>query len=101
MPFIMGRVLDFDPKVSDLRLFKGSNIQEGDGKRMNDYINNIKSHLSDPTVKMVTGFINMGVPMIPFPRVEDCLGLEPKDSHMEIKDGQAIMAFDYNVKKSY
>jgi hypothetical protein len=38
--------------------------------------------------------------MVPFPRVESCLGLVSQDSHMEIVDGHAIIAFDYNVRRA-
>lgn len=41
-----------------------------------------------------------GFPMVPFPDVERCLGLKAKDSSMQIQDGYAILAFDYNVKPS-
>lgn len=38
-----------------------------------------------------------GMPIAPFPNVENCLGLTAKDSSMEFKDGYAILAFDYHV----
>ena len=41
-----------------------------------------------------------GIPIAPFPMVEHCLGLTAKDSSMEIKDGYAIMAFDYHVESA-
>jgi hypothetical protein len=44
-----------------------------------------------------TVFGKGGLPIAPFPNVEHCLGLTPKDSSMEIKDGQAVLAFDYHV----
>lgn len=40
---------------------------------------------------------NQGIPMVPFPDVSNCLGMNPKDSIMKIKEGYVIMAFDYNV----
>ena len=43
---------------------------------------------------------NQGLPMVPFPDVARCLGLTAKDSTMKIKEGYAIMAFDYSVKSS-
>ena len=57
--------------------------------------------MNEPSIKMITSFFNRGVPFVPFPIVERCLMLEPKESHMEIKEGYAIMAYDYTVKKSY
>ena len=41
------------------------------------------------------------MPVAPYPDIEDCLGVKPKDSHMTIKEGYAVMSFDYNVKKSH
>ena len=38
-----------------------------------------------------------GLPLAPFPAVESCLGLLPKDSSIELKDGYVILAFDYHV----
>lgn len=38
--------------------------------------------------------------MVPFPDVARCLGLTAKDSSMKIKEGYAIMAFDYSVASS-
>ena len=38
--------------------------------------------------------------MVPFPDVERCFGLYAKDSTMQIQDGFAIMAFDYDVKST-
>ena len=100
IPFILGRVLDFTPEVTELRMYKDGELDSEEGHQLNNLIMNIKNKLDEPAIKTITSFMNMGIPMIPFPKVEDCLGLTPSDSHMEIKDGQAIMAFDYSVKKS-
>jgi hypothetical protein len=43
---------------------------------------------------------NQGIPMVPFPDVAKCLGLAARDSTMKIKEGYAILAFDYNVQSS-
>lgn len=40
------------------------------------------------------------MPLAPFPSVESCLGLQAKDSSMEIKDGYMVVAFDYHVDTS-
>lgn len=40
------------------------------------------------------------MPLAPFPIIEACLGLSPKDSSMAIKDGYAVLAFDYSVEKA-
>ena len=69
---------------------------------MNDKIMNLKE-ISRNTfgLKMITEKIfSQGFPMVPFPDVERCLGLKPKDSTMRIQDGYAILPFDYKVKPS-
>ena len=38
--------------------------------------------------------------MVPFPDVARCLGLVARDSTMKIKEGYAVLAFDYNVQSS-
>jgi hypothetical protein len=38
--------------------------------------------------------------MVPFPDVAKCLGLVAKDSTMKIKEGYAILGFDYDIKAS-
>ena len=45
-------------------------------------------------------FYGHSFPFAAFPQVEKCLGLAPKDSQMTIKEGMAVMSFDYNVRKS-
>ena len=100
MPYITGRITDFSPEVSELRLYTNGKLDESEGHDLNNMIADIKNKLDEPSVQAITTFFNMGIPMVPFPKVEDCLGLIPKDSHMELKDGYAVMAFDYDVRKS-
>jgi hypothetical protein len=47
---------------------------------------------------MTNAILNQGIPLVPFPEVEDCLGLGSKDSSMEIVDGYAILAYDFDIK---
>lgn len=51
-----------------------------------------------PVVKQIieTTLFNI-VPLAPYPETEQCLGLRPADSEMAIKDGYAVLAFDYEV----
>ena len=42
-----------------------------------------------------------GIPLVPFPQIQKCLGLEPKDSSMEIREGYAILAYDFTVENSH
>lgn len=50
-------------------------------------------------MKLVIQFFNQGFPMVPFPRIESCLGLSPQDSDMQIVNGHAILAYDFKVNK--
>lgn len=45
-------------------------------------------------------FFGHTIPLAPFPTVEGCLGLNAKDSQMTIKEGLAIMSYDYKVSAS-
>ena len=47
---------------------------------------------------LVDTFYHSGMPLAPFPIIEHCLGLSAKDSSMAIKDGYAVLAFDYYVE---
>jgi len=40
------------------------------------------------------------IPIAPFPSVEGCLGLGPRDSQISITEGHAQMSFDYKVSAS-
>lgn len=99
-PFIYGRVVDFTPNVQELIILTDGSVDKSEGARLNDFIMNIKSKLDLPGVKMLTSFFNQGVPLVPFPVVQRCLGFQPKDSHMVIQEGYAVLAFDYGVAKS-
>lgn len=99
-PYIFGKVIDFTPRIEELNVWTNNELDDTAGNQLNYYIDNIKRKLDEPAVKMITSFFNNGLPMIPFPRVEGCLGLVPKDSHLEIKEGYAVLAFDYDVEKS-
>jgi len=56
--------------------------------------------LEDPKIKYVVDTFNRGIPVVAFPNIQRCLGMENKDAVMEIKDGYAIMGYDYDVTKS-
>lgn len=53
--------------------------------------------LLQPVIQLLYGHT---MPIAPFPTVEHCMGLNPRDSHMAIKEGYAVMAFDYKVLPS-
>ena len=83
-----------------MNVWTNGEVDDTAGNKLNYLIDNIRSKLDEPAIKMITGFFNNGAPLVPFPQVQRCLGLAPKGSHMEIKEGYAVLAFDYDVKRS-
>lgn len=102
-PMIFGIMKDFRPVVKELKVFnKHGDAMMDQADDLNDKIMNLNEiSRTDPKLKMVTDTIfSQGIPMVPFPEVSKCLGLNAKDSTMKIKEGYAILAFDYDVKSS-
>lgn len=103
VPMIFGIVKDFRPTVKELKVFdKKRKAKVDEANVLNEKIMNLKNLAKTNTVlKMVSEqMFGQGFPMIPFPEVERCLGLNAKDSSMRIEEGFAIMAFDYKVMPS-
>lgn len=65
----------------------------------NMIIKNIKDKAKEPMIKTLITFFNTGIPMVPFPEIETCLGLHPQDSDMEIVNGHAIISYDFKVHR--
>ena len=82
-------------------MFSNGQLDEEHARYINDKINNIKQTFEDPSLQMLRDFISMGIPLVPFPRVEECLGLKSRDSVMRIQEGYAIMGFDYDIEQSH
>ena len=101
VPWIVGKIQNFDPQVKDLKMYKDGNEVETTGRdHLNSKLQNFKRTIEDPKLKMLIDFLDNGIPLVPFPAVERCLGLSSKDSSMKILDGYAIMAYDFNVERS-
>ena len=103
IPLIFGILKDFRPNVKELKVFDSSGRQKFDEARdLNDKIMNMKDVTKkNKALKLISDRIfGQGFPMVPFPDVERCLGLQAKDSTMRIQDGYAVLAFDYKVKPS-
>ena len=108
MPTIFGKLLNFKPEVSELKVVKNYHeldevdkelSEEEEARQLLDKINQGISFINDnPTSKMIFDGFNTGIPMVPFPEVEGCLGLMPKDSSMKIQDGYAVLAYDFDVR---
>ena len=105
MPFVFGRIKDFIPTVKELKVFKGDEEMLDEAKVLNKKINEVRNKQkffeSNPLLKiaMETLFGNT-IPLFPYPDSEQCLGLLPEDSDMSIKEGYAVVSFDYNVEKA-
>lgn len=104
MPVIFGKLLNFTPKVSELIVVKDvddhfdTTTSEQESEKLLAKVNQGFDFLNEnPTFNTILEGINQGVPMVPFPTVEDCLGLRPKDSSMVIKEGYAILAYDFDI----
>ena len=99
MPNTFGKITDVNFHVSELNLFKNQVELSDKAHILNSLIQDGKDLYKN------SGFATLydsilgkgGIPLAPFPNVEACLGLTAKDSSMEIKDGYAVMAFDYHV----
>ena len=103
LPFIFGRVVDFQPKVNELKVFEEENELFDEADQLNNAINNMRTHefWDDPTIKPVIEFLFANtVPVAPYPEIESCLGLKNTDSLMTINDGFAVMSFNYNVEQA-
>jgi hypothetical protein len=79
MPYVVGRIIDFHPSVHEVKVWRLGKVgrkghEEHDTNRV---IMDIKDKAKDPMMKMLIQFLNQGIPMVPFPRIENCLGLSP------------------------
>lgn len=79
IPYAVGRIVDFHPVVSEVKVWRLGKVgRKGDEENdTNQIIRNIRDKAKDPMVKLLIQFFNTGIPMVPFPRIENCLGLLP------------------------
>lgn len=100
-PFIMGKVAEFTPLIKELRVFTQGRIDHDRADFLTDKLRNWKQTSEESSLKYLVNFMSLGMPLVPFPRIEECLGLKENHSTMQIKEGFAMMAFDYEVEKSH
>lgn len=103
LPFIFGHVAEFEPKVKELKVFKEERELRDEAERLNKIIYKMREGIfwEDPVIKPVADFLfGNAVPVAPYPEIERCLGLNPRQSTMTIKNGYAVMAYDYSITKS-
>ena len=83
VPLIFGRVIDFNPKVHECKVFDGQREILSEEQALNKAIMDAKTHefWENPVLQPVFElFFGHTMPMAPFPQVEGCLGLRPRDS---------------------
>jgi len=98
LPIAFGKVVDMDMHVDELKIYKGTIAETEEAHYINALIHDGKDLFKNSGFKALTDlFAGNGMPLAPFPIIEHCLGLSPKDSTVAIKDGYAVLAFDYNV----
>lgn len=103
VPLIFGRITQFEPNVHEVKMFKGSTELRDEAQSLNKAIMDMRTHefWENPYLQpFLELFFGHTIPVAPFPQVEGCLGLRPKDSQISISDGVAAMSFDYKVDKS-
>ena len=101
VPYIMGVIEKWDPIIKDLKMFdKNQEVDNHGGQILNDKLNDFKRTMESPEIKMVTDVFNQGIPIVPYPAIERCLGMSTGESIMKFEEGYAIMGFDFNVAKS-
>ena len=100
LPFIFGKVAEFEPKVNELKVFQEDHELFDEADHLNQAINQMRSNefWENPTIKPIIEFLFANtVPVAPYPDVDSCLGLKHKDSFMSINDGHAVMSLNYDV----
>ena len=99
IPLTFGKITDVNLHVDELKIFKGGKPQSEEAHYFNALIHDGKALYTNSGFKtLVDTFYHSGMPLAPFPIIEHCLGLSAKDSSMAIKDGYAVLAFDYYVE---
>jgi len=102
VPYVNMKIEKFSPRIKELKFKnKYGKLDSGAREHLNNKISRMEETLNDPNVKMVTDIFNKGFPIVPFPSIERCLGMGIKDSVVHIKDGYAIMGYDFKVKKTH
>lgn len=109
LPFIFARVLDFDPMIHQLKIYKDETDLVDDDE-LSEEAQHLRKMIKDmrgsewwdnPIITPIKDIIfGNSIPVAPYPTVENCLGLKPKNSQMSIHDGYAVMSFDYKTTKA-
>ena len=63
---------------------RGREVETEGARHLNNKISDLKSTFDDPKFNILWSILDAGFPVVPFPRVEECLGMSPRDSSMKI-----------------
>lgn len=98
MQYALGNLKDLNIQVHELSIFKGEDEQKSEANNLQNLLNSGKALLDSPGVKQFKDiFLNQGIPLVPFPSLQYCLGLHPKDSSVSIQDGYVAIGYDYEL----
>jgi len=77
IPYVVGRMIDFHPTVEEVKVWRLGKVgRKGHEEHdTNTVIMKIKEKANEPMIKLLIQFFNTGIPMVPFPSIEHCLGL--------------------------
>lgn len=99
-PYIIGKVEKFTPTFHQVKVMKDGEV-EGDGTNfLNKAFNRLNGKIEESNIQWVIDIFNRGIPVVSFPNIQRCLGMENKDAVLEIKEGYATIGYDYSVSSS-
>lgn len=88
IPYVNLKVEKFSPRIKELIVTnKMGEFSSGGKNVLNNKIMKLEDTLNDPSIKTYIDIFNRGLPVVPFPAVERCLGLGVSDAVVELKDG--------------
>lgn len=99
MPYVSMKIEKFSPRISQLVYKDEYGEFDSKGKMfLNNRLIKLEETFEDPNLKMFRNLLDNGIPFVPFPRVESCLGMNVNDAIVEIKEGYIVQGFDFEVK---
>lgn len=101
MPYVNMKIEKFSPRITQL-VFKDEHGEfDSRGKNfLNNRLESFEQTLEDPNLKMARNLFDNGLPFVPFPQIERCLGMGVRDAVVSIKSGYVVQGFDFDVEKS-
>ena len=94
---VQGKLTDFDLKFNELKVFAEDTEVFSEEEDFNGRVEGLRMLVMETGLKTALGAIAgyLQVPLSPFPKIERCLGLRGDGSYMEIKDGYAVIGYNF------